>query len=212
MSLTDVDHTLTRRLESRTRGPAFPTMFGFDLTSAVRTDACVLLTGRDVAVRGVAYRIHRLSDWREGPFTIVDCGAPSEIVERMLFEAFSDSASARSHARKRRAGTVLLQDVGQLDRAAQRRLADQLAQLRAMPPLTGPRVMAATADSLLPRVIDGTFDDQLFYRLNVIHFVIPGERTKESARPVRNLSRPILLPRGYAQDGGRSVPRLRLRG
>jgi transcriptional regulator of acetoin/glycerol metabolism len=32
--------------------------------------------------------------------------------------------------------------------------------------------MASTQEPLLPRVLDGTFDDRLYYRLNAIHFVL----------------------------------------
>jgi transcriptional regulator with PAS, ATPase and Fis domain len=37
-------------------------------------------------------------------------------------------------------------------------------------------------------VIDGTFDDRLFYRLNVIHLVIPARRTPEDTQVFRTFS------------------------
>src|SRR5512134_176066 len=113
MSLTHLGRTLTAPPGRRTRAAAPPALSEFDLTGAVRTDACVLLTGRDDAVRALAYRIHRLSAWREGPFTIVDCGAPVELVERTLSEAFGERALPVSQ--NRRGGTLLLHDVAQLE-------------------------------------------------------------------------------------------------
>jgi DNA-binding NtrC family response regulator len=212
MTLPDVDRKLMS-LGGRTRGPALPSLFDFDLASAVRTDASVLLTGSDDAVRAVAYRIHRLGEWREGPFTIVDCSAPVEIVERMLFEVFSGPALGAASSQARRGGSVLLHKIGQLDRAAQGRLADRLTLLRPTDaPATGRRVMASSAEPLLPRVLDGSFDDRLFYRLNVIHLVIPGERPASADRGITQVNRRLLTSRRIARDAGRTSPRLSLRG
>lgn len=211
MSLTCHDRTPAPRLAARTQVAAPPGLSKFDLTGAVRTDACVLLTGRDDAVRALAYRIHRLSEWREGPFTIVDCGAPAELVERTLAEAFGERSAPVSQ--NRRGGTLLLHDVAQLEASAQRGLADRLARMRgAHAPDRGRRVMATTPEPLLPRVLDGTFDDHLFYRLNVIHLVLPGEKRPEKARNTLASGNRYLASRGIAHDAGRSVPRLSLRG
>jgi DNA-binding NtrC family response regulator len=39
--------------------------------------------------------------------------------------------------------------------------------------------MASTSRPLLPRVADGSFDDRLFYRLNVIHLILPGAASED---------------------------------
>jgi len=160
-----------------------------DLTSAVHSDACVLLTGKKNAARAVAGRIHSLSGGRQGPLTIVDCGGPEEIVERALFGVLAEAESTTSPEPQpplAQTRTVLLQDVGRLGPDVQSRLAERLVGLRGkrQPGSSLCRLMASTSEPLLPRVLDGTFDDRLFYRLNVIHLVIPGETTMDGIREV----------------------------
>lgn len=175
--------------------------------SAVRSDACVLLTGRDDAVRAVAYQIHRLSDWNQGPFTILDCSWSEDLIERALFGAFSVPAVGLPDVQAR-AGTVLLHQVGRLDRAVQSRLADRLVLHRAQ---NRPRcrLLASTSEALLARVADGTFDDRLYYRLNVIHLVIPSGRPIRSIRRMLGADEGFLLTRGLAHDGSVHAPTAR---
>jgi DNA-binding NtrC family response regulator len=82
------------------------------------------------------------------------------------------------------AGTLLLRDVGRLSLTFQVRLADALGELRAHSThrRVRRRVMASTSGSLLDRVNDGTFDARLFYRLNVIHLVLPEDDRSGSSR------------------------------
>ena len=173
----------------------------FDLSSAVHSDACVLLTGKEKAVRDVAGRIHSLSGGRQGPFTVVDCGGPEEVVERALFGALAETAAStppEPQPRLAQAGTVLLKDVGRLAPNVQSRLADRLVGLRGkqLPGSSQCRLMASTSEPLLPRVLDGTFDDRLFYRLNVIHLIISGETTSEGIREVPNVGDETVIRRG----------------
>ena len=159
-------------------------MSDFDLSSAVRSDACVLFTGKRDAAEAVAYRIHSLSGWRHGPFTVVDCARPEETVEPALFGGFTDTGSSavrEPHPRLAQAGTVLLQDVWRLGPTEQQRLADRLVSMTGEGPQrrSRRRLMASSSEPLLPRVLDGTFDDRLYYRLNVIHVVIPSEATPD---------------------------------
>ena len=164
-------------------------MSDFELTSAVRSDACLLLTGKSDAARAVAYRIHRLSGWGHGPFTIVDCAGAEELVESALsgvFDEAESSAPREPHPRLAQAGTILLENVGRLGATLQFRLAERLLDLRGkrLPGRCRWRLMASSAEPLMPRVLDGTFDDRLFYRLNVIHVVIPGGKTTADCRGV----------------------------
>jgi DNA-binding NtrC family response regulator len=177
MDMADVNRELSSHLHGRTPSPA---LSGLDLRTAVQSDACVLLTGDEDAVQAAAYRIHSLSGWRHGPFTIVDCGWPEAMVESVLLGAFADMeppTPAEPYPRLAQSGTVLLQDVGRLGAAMQSRVADLLVQLRG-PQRRGRsrrRLMASTSEPLLPRVLEGTFNDRLFYRLNLIHLVVRNE-------------------------------------
>jgi DNA-binding NtrC family response regulator len=192
-----VNRNLLPRIDRGVRGSV---MTELELTSAARSDACVLLTGKKDAVRAVARRIHSLSGWRQGPMTIVDCGWPEKMVERVLsaFAETRSSASGEPRPRRAQAGTVLLQDVWRLGPALQSRLADQLVCLREerRPGSSRWRLMASTSEPLLPRVIDGTFDDRLFYRLNVIHLVLSAERTTEDTRGVPEVPSRYLVSHG----------------
>jgi DNA-binding NtrC family response regulator len=153
--------------------------------SAMRTDACMLLTGKEEVVRTLALRIHTLSGWRHGPFTIVDCARPGETVERELFGLLSENeplTAPEPYPRLAQAGTILLQNVGRLPPILQARIAERLVHFCGRRRPGSRRLMASTSEPLLPRVLDGTFDDRLFYRLNVIHFVIPGDRNTDDTR------------------------------
>lgn len=150
-----------------------------EVLGAAQTDACVLFTGKEDAVEALAQRIHNLSGWRHGPFLSVDCAWSEATLESRLFGALLDddmpSSGSQPRPRLSQEGTLFLQEVGRLSPASQARLADHLAQLR----MHGGgrrvrrRVMASSSETLLDRVNAGTFDARLFYRLNVIHFVLP---------------------------------------
>jgi Nif-specific regulatory protein len=159
---------------------AVPFIDEVELASAARSAACVLFSG-PVYVRPLARRIHSLSGCRRGPFQAVDCGAPDSVLERELFSVLAADLVPPSvtgpSPRRAEGGTLFLHEIGQLRAHAQARLRDLLAE-RGRERLRGPqrRIMASTSDLLLPRVAVGTFDERLFYRLNVIHLIFTGNR------------------------------------
>ncbi len=162
-------------------GDAAPGLSDFDLATAVQSDACVLLTGKKDAVESAAYLIHSLSGWRGGPFTVVDCGLPESVVESLVLGTAAEAEPAtpgEPYPRMAQAGTILLRDVGRLGPAMQSKLADLPlhSKGRERPRQSQRRLMASTCEPLLPRVLDGTFDDRLFYRLNVIQVRVPENR------------------------------------
>lgn len=151
-----------------------------EIAQAARTDACILFTGPP-HVRTLALRIHSESGWRWGAFGAVDCGASERTLEQQLFGVLeADLAPAAPELpapRLRQAGTLFLHEVGHLSLHAQRRLGSLLEAKRLESrTCTRRRIMASTSSALLPRVMEGSFDDRLFYRLNVIHFVMPPLR------------------------------------
>ena len=159
-----------------------------EVSGAARTDACVLLTGSADAVQELAQRIHSLSGWRQGPFIAVNCGWTDAILETRLFGALIESEYSEDEGPKARlsqSGTLFLQEVGGLSPAAQLKLAEHLGELRSHggDRRVRRRIVAATSEDLLDRVNAGTFDSRLFYRLNVMHLIVPGNGGKKAWPP-----------------------------
>jgi DNA-binding NtrC family response regulator len=159
-------------------GRVAPSLQTRDVRAAARCDVPVLLTGRREAVEALAYRIHSFSNRRYGPFSVVDCSAPERLVECLLFnggrEIDSPVVLRPRLDRRGNGGTVLLQDIGKLSLGFQAMLAERFGEIRGLGKheATTRRMIASTAEALWPRVEAGTFDDRLFYRLNVMHLVV----------------------------------------
>ena len=142
-----------------------------DLYLAMLTDVNVLLSGPADAALAIARRIHQESGWRYGPFIVVDCRVPSTL-ERRVADAFGARGSRDSTLRLVQAGTAFFHEIACMPAELQRRLDDQLAE-RHRSGRSRRRVVASSSESLVQRVRDGTFDERLFYRLNMIHLVVP---------------------------------------
>jgi DNA-binding NtrC family response regulator len=147
-----------------------------EVSMAARSDACILLTGDPNRAQDLAYRLHLASGWRHGPFTVVHCDSADHAIERELFEALfpaDDRPDGVAQLRLKQAGTVLLREVNRLPLETQQRLAHRLSEQHAgSRQRCRRRVMATSSEPLLDRVRQGTFDDSLYYRLNVMHFVV----------------------------------------
>jgi DNA-binding NtrC family response regulator len=152
--------------------------FEDDIHLAVRSAAPVLLTGSAPATQALAYRIHSSSGWRHGPFLTINCASNDPGLEHALFEALFPNDLTASKTRPilklAQPGTVLLREVGHLNSPLQLRLAECLGEIAGgirTPGRAARRVIASTTEPLLPRVDAGSFDDCLYYRLNVIHLM-----------------------------------------
>jgi sigma-54 dependent transcriptional regulator, acetoin dehydrogenase operon transcriptional activator AcoR len=160
----------------------------FDLWHAVRSDACVLFTGDHGTAELLARRLHRLSGWRQGPFIAVDCSMPEAPLETHLLNLLdveNGNAKDGPWPTLAQSGTVFLRDVGRLPRGLQVWLSERLAVLRTgpgEPRQTRRRIISWTPTPLAERLEDGTFDAYLYYRLNVIQFVICPERWEMTSR------------------------------
>jgi DNA-binding NtrC family response regulator len=143
-----------------------------DVRHAANAQVNVLVTGEMTAAQALARRIHELSDRCQARLLAVDCRAPAAAVESVLGDALGVQTRAEREAEPwfRRAGTIVLRDVGRLDPALQRRLADMLAATSR--DRRHARVIATSPEPLEERVYEGTFDDTLYYRLNAIHLVV----------------------------------------
>lgn len=150
-----------------------------DLVAACRLDAPILFTGEASAAESLARYIHASSGWRYGPFVAVDCGMPESELAALLrsllpekpgtqeFQGFSASLTQQ--------GVVFLRDIGRLSPAGQATVADWLTRLTPFG-RSGPRrrVMASSSSPLVPQWLGGTFDDDLYYRLNVMRIPVTG--------------------------------------
>jgi DNA-binding NtrC family response regulator len=151
----------------------------FDIVSASRSDAPVLLTGGAKEAEALAREIHSLSGWRHGRFLVLDCGSLSEVelvgvLQRLLFP--ESQPSEQPEPRLRQDGTLLLRNIEKLPLRAQRIVSDWLetgsgSNVRR----AGRRLMATASTTLLPAVLEGRFDAGVYYRLNVLHLIVPVE-------------------------------------
>lgn len=148
-----------------------------EIIAAAQNDRCVLLTGAAAQASALALKIHNLSGWRWGPFVAVDCGGTEAVLERQLFHLLRltpRGAVAEPRPRVRQAGTVFLHEVGKLGLSAQIRLRDILEASAALQrsDRLRQRIMASSSEPLLKRVLDGTFDEDLFCLLNAVSLIV----------------------------------------
>ena len=149
--------------------------------------------GKELASRA----IHELSPRARGPFVAVNCGAiPDTLIESELFGhvkgAFTDATSDRRGLFEEAAGgTLLLDEVGELPSGVQVKLlrALQEEEVRRVgdtsPRSVDVRVIAATSRALEEMVTDGSFRQDLYFRLNVFQVTIPPLRArKEDIAPL----------------------------
>lgn len=161
----------------------------------------------------VARAIHRLSG-RRGRWVALNCGAlASGVLEAELFGhergAFTGAATAREGVlRAAGEGTVFLDEVAELDLDAQARLLRALEERRVRPvgaerdvPFRA-RIVSATHRDLEARVAEGSFREDLYYRLSVFPIEIPPLRDRRE--DVLPIAESILAQLALAQ--GRPAP------
>jgi len=151
------------------------------LNKAAPSDATMLITGESGTGKEVAARyIHRKSERYAGPFIAVNLGGlPEGLIESELFGyekgAFTGADSRRiGYFEAASGGTLFLDEIGELPSALQVKLLRSL-QEKKIQRLGGTgvipvnvRIIAATNRDLEQDVAEGTFREDLFYRINVI--------------------------------------------
>jgi DNA-binding NtrC family response regulator len=170
--------------------PLFATAF---LTRVGMADVPVLLHGETgVGKEVMARRLCAYSPRAQKPFLKLNCAAlPSELVESELFGyekgAFTGAVIDKPGKFEiAQGGTILLDEIGDMDVRLQAKLL-QVLQDGEVQPLgssktvkVNVRVLAATHRDLRRAIEEGTFREDLYYRLNVINIVIPPLRERKS--------------------------------
>ena len=162
------------------------------------SDATVLILGETGVGKDVVARMtHELSPRKEKMFLKVDCGGISEsLTESELFGympgAFTGAGNKGKSGYFEMAdgGTVFLDEVGELTPELQVKLL-RVLQERRFERVGGSeeievdiRIVAATNKDLMPLVQAGTFREDLYYRLNVVHIPIPPLRERREDIPL----------------------------
>lgn len=157
-----------------------------------KVDSTVLITGESGVGKGlVASRIHQQSYRNKGPFISINCGAiPENLLESELFGYVSGAFTGAKKGGKKGlikagdGGTVFLDEVAELPLNLQVKLLHVIQQKTVTPVgSTTPenidvRFIAATNRNIKEMVREGTFREDLFYRLNVIPIEIPPLRQR----------------------------------
>ncbi len=161
------------------------------LARVAPTNATVLVEGESGTGKElVAEALHDKSARRAGPFVVFDCSAvPRELVESELFGhvkgAFTGATTDRIGAfQEASGGTLFLDEIGELPVDLQPRLLRVLESREVKPVGTNRRVkvdcriVAATNRNLEKEVEDGSFREDLYYRLAVIKVHLPPLRNR----------------------------------
>jgi len=164
----------------------------YDMVERVSdSDTTVLITGESGTGKElIARALHARSPRREGPFLAINCAAISESL--LESELFGHKAGAFTDARDDReglfvqssGGTLFLDEIGEMPVGMQTKLLRAL-QERRVRPLGGvgevpfdTRLLAATNRDIDELVEQGTFREDLFYRINVVRVHLPPLRSR----------------------------------
>ncbi|MBR2509721.1 MAG: sigma-54-dependent Fis family transcriptional regulator [Lentisphaeria bacterium] len=174
----------------------------------------VLITGESGSGKEVAAKmLHKMSG-RKGLFVAVHCAAlPENLLESELFGHEKGAFTGALDQRKGRfelsdGGTLFLDEIGEIP------LSTQVKLLRVLETRTFERIgssdpiqcdirlLAATNKDLKKMVDEGTFREDLYYRLNVVNLEIPPLR--EHAEDIEHLANEFAAE--FASENGKTVP------
>jgi DNA-binding NtrC family response regulator len=165
---------------------------------AATSNATVLLLGESGTGKEVMARhVHQQSTRSDGPFIALNCATLSgDLLESELFGhekgAFTGAHKAKPGSiEQAEGGTLFLDEVGELGGAPQAKLL-RVLQERQFQRVGGTktldadiRIVAATNRDLRQKIEDGTFREDLYYRLNVVSIRLPPLRDRpEDLRPL----------------------------
>ncbi len=177
------------------RGPAMERVVEL-VRRAAPSRSNILLTGESGTGKEVLARVvHQLSTRVEGPFVVVNTGSvPADLLESTLFGhvrgAFTGAvATRRGLFEVADGGTIFLDEIGTISLSTQAKLL-RVIQEREFIPVGAEhtlkvdvRIIAATNADLTDMVGEGTFREDLYYRLNVITIELPPLRHRPEDIP-----------------------------
>lgn len=177
------------------RSPSMRSIFE-QLPAIAETGSTVLITGETGSGKDLLARtIHAGSPRRNQPFVAINCGAfPESLLESELFGYRKGAFTGADCDKPGRfalaeGGTLFLDEIGEISPAMQVRLL-RVLQERAYEPLgavapvrSNVRILCATHRDLNALVCDGSFRQDLFYRINVIHLALPPLRERREDIP-----------------------------
>jgi two-component system response regulator HydG len=200
--------------------PAMKEVYGL-IDRVAETDATVLVTGETGTGKELAARaIHRRSRRRQGPIVTINCAAvPQNLLESELFGhtkgAFTDARTDHKGLfLQAHGGTLFLDEVGEMPLEMQAKLLRAL-EVRTVRPVGGTqevsfdvRLVAATHRDLQASIDEGTFREDLYYRINVVELGMPPLRARgadvlllaqifleqfagQHGKPVKGISPPV---------------------
>lgn len=144
-------------------------------------------TGKEL----IAKELHKNSTRNTGPFVAINCAAiPETLVESELFGhekgSFTHAVERRlGHFELANGGTIFLDEIGELTPAIQVKLLRVLQERefyrigRSKPINVDVRIIAATNRSLERGVAEGSFRQDLFFRVNVVNIELPPLRKRK---------------------------------
>ena len=201
------------RLRDRIEGLRFGAIIGScepmqviyrSIEKVAPTDVSVLIEGETGTGKElIARELHERSPRSAGPFVTINCGAiPEQLLESELFGhvkgAFTGATATRiGRFQAADGGTLFLDEIGEMPlhlqvrilRALQERVVTRVGDHRAEP--VNIRIVAATNRDLEQLVREGSFREDLYYRLNVVRLLLP---------PLRERGEDIVLIARYLLD------------
>jgi two-component system, NtrC family, nitrogen regulation response regulator NtrX len=149
-------------------------------------------TGKELVARG----LHAQSLRAQAPFVEVNCAAiPEELIESELFGHVKGAFTGAHQARKGKieladGGTLFLDEIGDMTLRTQAKVL-RVLQEQTIVPVGGTtaipvdvRVIAATNKNLEEEIRQGSFREDLFFRLSVIPFEVPPLRERREDIPL----------------------------
>ncbi|MBA7473792.1 Regulatory protein AtoC [subsurface metagenome] len=162
-----------------------------------RSDAPVFIQGESGTGKElVASAVHKRSDRAEKPFMQLNCAAiPENLMESTLFGHVQGAFTGASKTtcgifEESHGGTLLLDEISEIPIGLQSKLLRVLQELRFTkvgshkPIVVNVRIVATSNQNIDEMVKQGTFREDLFYRLNVVPIFVPPLRERRGDIPL----------------------------